>query len=60
MSDPSGAVARLPHSFVVAPAALTFEDFFDAESPVLFRRLCLVTGDQAGVQVAVEAILGRA
>ena len=47
MSEPSGAVARLPHSVVAAPAALSFEGFFDAESPVLFRRLCLLTGNRA-------------
>jgi len=25
---------------------MTFEEFFESESPVLFRRLCLVTGDR--------------
>lgn len=45
MSEASSAVARVPHP-VGVPAAATFEDFFHAESPVLYRRLCLLTRDR--------------
>ena len=53
MSEGSSAVARLPKA-VAAPAIATFEDFFDAESPVLFRRLCLLTHDRTEAEDVLQ------
>lgn len=54
MSEPSSVVARHPRPIFVTPAELTFEGFFDAESPVLFRRLCLLTGNRAEAEDVMQ------
>lgn len=53
MSEGSSAVARLPHP-VAVPATKTFEDFFDTESAVLFRRLCLLTRDRTEAEDVMQ------
>ncbi len=54
MSERSSAATRLPRPIRVAPTALTFEGFFDSESPVLFRRLCLLTGNHAEAEDVMQ------
>lgn len=53
MSEGSSVLARLPHP-VAVPATMTFEDFFDTESPVLFRRLCLLTRDRTEAEDVMQ------
>ena len=54
MSEPITAATRLPRPLVITPAALTFEGFFDTESPVLFRRLCLLTGNRSEAEDVMQ------
>jgi len=53
MGEGSSAVTRFPRS-VAVPATTTFEDFFDTESPVLFRRLCLLTRDRTEAEDVMQ------
>ena len=58
MRDPTAAVTRTHQPIVLVPATRTFEGFFDEESPVLFRRLCLLTGNRTEAEdVMQEAFL---
>jgi len=54
MPDPATALTRTLRPIALTPATRTFESFFDAESPVLFRRLCLLTGNRTEAEDVMQ------